>query len=109
VAKFLRALWRHVRGPVSLLWEQGSIHHGPALAAVQPAYPRLHLEEFPAYAPGRNPTEPLWNDWQRHTANSLLRDTRDLRQRLHATTRRVRRSQATLRSFIHTSKRPSPP
>lgn len=109
VAEFLRALLRHLRGPVILLWDQGSIHRGPALAAVQQAYPRLHLEEFPAYAPELNPVEQLWNDWKRHTANSLLRDTRALRRRLHANTRRVRRSQGKLRSFLQASKRPSPP
>jgi transposase len=109
VAEFLRALLRHLHGPVIVLWDQGSIHQGPAIAAIQQAYPRLSVEEFPAYAPELNPTEQLWNDWKRHIANSLLRDTRDLRRRLHANTRRVRRSQAKLRSCIHASKLPSPP
>ena len=109
VADFLRALLRHVRGPIILLWDQGSIHRGPAIEAVRKAHPRLHVEEFPAYAPELNPTEQVWNDFKGHTANSLLRDTRDLRRRLWANTRRVRRSQAKLRSFIRSSKLPSPP
>jgi putative transposase len=109
VAAFLRGLLRHLRGHVILLWDQGAIHRGPAIAAVQRAYPRLHIEEFPAYAPELNPVEPLWNDFKSHTANSLPRDTRDIRRSLQANTRRVRRSQAKLRSFILASELPSPP
>jgi putative transposase len=108
VAAVLRGLLRHLRGPVILLWDQGSIPRGPAMAAVQRAYPRLHIEEFPAYAPELNPVEPLWNDFKGHTANSLPRDTRDIRRSLQANTRRVRRSQAKLRSFILASELPSP-
>jgi transposase len=109
VATFLRGLLHHLRGHVILLWDRGSIHKGPAIEAIQRAYPRLHLEEFPAYAPELNPVEPLWNDFKGHTANSLHRDTRDLRRRLQANTRRVRRSQAKLRAFILASGLPSPP
>ena len=48
VADFLRALLRHLRGPIILLWDRGSIHRGPAIDAVCQAHPRLHLEECPA-------------------------------------------------------------
>lgn len=109
VADFLRALLRHLRGHVVLLWDRGSIHKGAAIDAVCQAYPRLHLEEFPAYAPELNPTELVWNDFKGHTANSLLRDTRELSRSLRANLRRVRRSQAKLRSFILASDLPSPP
>jgi putative transposase len=109
VAGFLRALLRHLRGHVILLWDQGSIHQGPAIAEVQRDYPRLHIYEFPAYAPELNPVEQLWNDFKGHTANSLPRDTWDIRRSLQANTRRVRRSQAKLRSFILASELPAPP
>jgi putative transposase len=109
VADFLRALLRQLRGHVILLWDQGSIHRGPAIAAVQQAYPRLHIEEFPAYAPELNPVEQLWNDFKGHTANSLPRHKRDLRRSLQSNTRRVRRSQEKLRSFMRASALPSPP
>jgi hypothetical protein len=79
------------------------------MAALPQAYPRLDGEECPADAPELNPTEQLWTDGQRHIAHSLLRDPRDLRRRLHANTRRGRRSQAKLRACIHASKLPSPP
>jgi putative transposase len=109
VADFLRGLLQHLRGHVILLWDQGSIHRGPAIAEVQQAYPRLQIEEFPAYAPELNPVEQLWNDFKGHTANSLPRDRRDIRRSLQANTRRVRHSQAKLRSFILASELPSPP
>jgi putative transposase len=109
VAACLRALVRHLRGPIILLWDRGSIHRGPAIAAVCQAHPRLPIEEFPAYAPEPNPTEQVWNDFKGRIANSLLRDTRDRRRRLSTNTRRVRRSQAKLCSFILSSKLPSPP
>jgi transposase len=109
VADFLCALLRHLRGHIILLWDRGSIHRGPAIEAVCKAHPRLHLEEFPAYAPELNPTEQVWNAFKGQLANSLLQDTRDLRRRLSANTRRVQRSQARLRSFIRSSQLPSPP
>jgi transposase len=109
VATFLRGLLHHLRGHVILLWDQGSIHQGPAIEESPRAYPRLHREEFPAYAPELHPVEQLWNAFKGHTANSLHRDTRDRRRRLQANPRRVRRSQVKLRSFILASGLPSPP
>jgi putative transposase len=109
VAKFLRHLLRHLRGPVTLLWDGGQIHKGPHSNAVRDAYPRLHLERFPGYAPDLNPAEQIWNDFKRHTANSLLRNKQDIRLTLHASTRRVRRSGDKLRSFVLSSDLPSAP
>jgi len=109
VADFLRALLRHLRGHILLLWDRGSIHRGPAIEAVQQAHPRLHVEEFPAYAPELNPVEQIWNDFKGHMANSLLRDIRHLSRCSQANNRRVRRSQEKLRSFVLASKLPSPP
>jgi hypothetical protein len=85
------------------------MHRGPAIQAVQQAYPRWPVEEFPAYAPELNPVEQTWNDFKSRTANSLLRDTRHLYRSLQANSRRVRRSYGKLRSFILASKLPSPP
>ena len=109
VAKFLRQLLKQVRGPVVLLWDGAKIHKGPHIAAVQADFPRLHLEPFPAYAPELNPAEQLWNDFKRHTANSMPRDKQDIRQQLHGSTRRVRRALGKLRSFVLASDLPSAP
>jgi len=109
VARFLRALLRHLRGPVLLLWDRGKIHKGPFIAAVLRDYPRLQTEWFPAYAPELNPTEQVWNDFKGHAANSLPQTKQDIRLSLHASARRVRRSRKKLRSFILSSDLPSPP
>lgn len=109
VAKFLGMLLRHLRGHVILLWDSGRIHKGPAIEAVRNAFPRLHLERFPGYAPELNPTEQVWNDFKCHTANSLLRHKQDIRLNRHACTRRVRRSGDKLRSFVLASDLPSAP
>ena len=109
VATFLRALLRHLRGPVILLWDNGRIHKGPSIHQLQRDYSRLHIEPFPGYAPELNPTEQVWHDFKSHNANSLFRDKQHLRVTLHDNARRVRRSQAKLRSFILASELPSPP
>jgi transposase len=79
VADFLRALVGHLRGPIMRLWDRGSMHRGSAIDAVYQAHLRLHLEEFPVYAPALNPTEQVWNDCKGHIASSRLRNTRELR------------------------------
>jgi putative transposase len=107
VAPFLRHLLRHLPGPVILLWDNGKIHKGPAIDQVRADYPRLATEWFPGYAPELNPAEQVWNEFKGHTANSLPLDKQDIRNSLHANTRRVRRSQAKLRSLILASKLPS--
>ena len=109
VALFLRRVLRHLRGPVLLLWDRGSIHRGPALTELRAEYPRLHIEWFPRYAPELNPTEQVWNDFKGRTANGLPRHKQDLRLSLHANTRRVRRSGDKLRSFVVASDLPSLP
>jgi putative transposase len=109
VAKFLRLLLTHLRGHVILLWDGGQIHKGPAIDAVRTAFPRLHLERFPGYAPELNPVEQVWNDFKRYAGNSVLRDKQDIRLRLHGSARRVRRSPDKLRSFVLASDLPSAP
>lgn len=108
VGPFLRQLLGHLRGPVILLWDQGQIHKGPIMDRLRADFPRLHTEWFPKYAPELNPAEQIWNDFKGHTANSLPLDKQDIRHSLHASTRRVRRSQAKLRSLILASDLPSP-
>lgn len=106
VAPFLRQLLRHMPGPVILLWDEGKIHKGRAIQEVLDDHPRLRTEFFPKYAPELNPTEQVWNDFKRHTANSLPLRKQDIRDSLHANTRRVRRSQDKLRSFVLSSELP---
>lgn len=109
VARFLRLLLAHLRGPIVLLWDSGNIHKGPAIQAVRDAFPRLLPEPFPGYAPELNPVEQVWNDFKGHSGNSLPQCKQDLRLALHGSARRVRRSPEKLRSFVLASDLPSPP
>jgi putative transposase len=61
VADFLRDLLRHLRGRVIVVWDNGSMHRGPAIRDVLKAHPRLSIEHLPPYAPEFNPVEQLWN------------------------------------------------
>ena len=108
VAALVRHLLEHLRGPVILLWDGGKIHRGPFIDNAREDFPRLQIERFPAYAPELNPVEQVWGDFKGHTANSLPQDTQDIRNSLHANTRRVRRSPSRLRAFILASDLPSP-
>lgn len=109
VAEFLRAMLSHIRGPIVLLWDGGKIHKGPRISKVLVKNPRLHIEWFPAYAPELDPVEQVWNDFKRHTANSLPLTRQNIRASLHANSRRAQNSQARLRSYILSSKLPSSP
>ena len=109
VAKFLRQLLQHLRGHVVLIWDNGRIHKGPHIAKLRQEYPRLHTEFFPGYAPELNPVEQIWQDFKGHTANSLHTEKKHIRQALHGNTRRVRKSQQRLRSFVLASDLPSTP
>ncbi len=60
VAAFLRRLLRHLPGPVSVIWDGGSNHKGPAIRKLLGQFPRLRLERLPGYAPDLNPVEMLW-------------------------------------------------
>jgi len=69
VCLFLRELLRHLRGPVIVLLDNSSTHHGLPLAQLRRRYPRLHIEHFPAYAPDLNPDEGVWSLAKRELAN----------------------------------------
>jgi transposase len=109
VARFLGMLLQHLRGHVIILLDRAQIHKGPEMARLTRRYSRLHVEWFPAYAPELNPVEFVWRDFKRRGANRLFRDKQDIRLTLHGNTRRVRRSQDKLRSFILASDLPSSP
>ncbi len=52
VLAFLRALLRHLRGPVIVLWDNASIHKGALMRKLCQRVSRLHLEPLPRPDPG---------------------------------------------------------
>jgi len=100
VCAFVRHLLRHLRGPVILLWDNGTIHKGPAVRALCAAFPRLHLAAFPPYAPELNPDEGVWTLAKATLANGHPDDRATLRADLLASLVGIRRSQRLLRGCI---------
>ena len=63
VVSFLRHLLRHIPGKLLVLWDRAPIHCSKVVKKflAQGAAKRIHLEQLPAYAPGLNPDEGIWN------------------------------------------------
>jgi transposase len=78
VCRFLRELLRHLRGPVIVLLDNSSTHHGAPLTRLLRRHPRLHIGHFPAYAPELNPDEGVWSLAKRDLANSCPLDVDEL-------------------------------
>jgi len=106
VQAFLQYLLRHLRGPVVLLWDRGTIHRRKEVKHWIKSHPRLHGEDFPAYAPELNPAEYVWNQADRALANSAPTDLVQLNGMLRNSVRRIRGSQTLLWSCIYASDLP---
>ena len=106
VRAFLQYLLRHLRGPVVLLWDRGTIHRRREVTQWLKNHPRLRVEDFPAYAPELNPAEYVWNQADRALANSAPTDLVQLNGMLRNSVRRIRGSQTLLWSCIYASDLP---
>jgi putative transposase len=91
---------------VELLWDRGPIHRRREVRAFLERHPRLHVHDFPAYAPELNPAEYVWAQADQALANGAPDDLGELRHRLDSTVRRLRRSQRLLWSCIYASDLP---
>lgn len=100
VRAFLGSLLRHIRGPIVVLWDQGTIHRRREVKVFLWQRPRVRVEEFPGYAPELNPAEFVWTQGDRSLANSAPADLVDLRRILRRSYRRIRSSQRLLWSCI---------
>ncbi len=106
VVTFLRHLLRHLRGPVDLLWDGGSIHKRDDVKTFLSEHPQLKTHRFPAYAPELNPDEFVWTKMKDDLANGVPQNLRDLDIDMRRSFRRVHDSQDLLWSCIFTSDLP---
>jgi transposase len=106
VVVFLRHLLRHLRGPIELLWDGGSIHRRDDVKAFLSRHARLHVHRFPAYAPELNPDEFVWTKLKHDLANGAPEHLRQLDAQLRRSFRRVHGSQPLLWSCILASDLP---
>jgi len=102
IVHFLRALSRHRRKPVVLLWDRLPAHRSRLVQhAVQAHRSWLHTEWLPAYAPELNPVEPFWDHLDDTVlANTPADDLLRLRQRIRQGLLRVRRRPSIGRGFL---------
>lgn len=102
VVRFLRALRRHRRKKVILIWDRLPAHRSRVVRELLRRYRSwLSIEWLPPYAPELNPVEPFWD----HLDDTVLANTPAdnlgrLRRRLHAGLRRLRHRPTTSRGFL---------
>ena len=106
VCRFLRELLRHLRGPVIVLLDNSSTHHGEPLHHLLRRHPRLHIEHFPAYAPDLNPDEGVWSLAKQQLANSCPKDVAELTEDAMRSIDGIRASPEKLRGCILQSELP---
>lgn len=104
---FLRHLLRTVRGPLVLVHDNGNMHRGQPVRDLRHDSARLHLHDFPPYAPELNPVEYLWN-WckDKRLCNFVPHDLRELDDAACGCLEDVRQDQQRLRSFFESSPLP---
>ena len=102
---FLRHVLRAVRGPLVLVHDRGNMHRGPTMRELcVRCAGRLHVEQFPPYAPELNPVEYLWN-WckDKELCNFAAHDVPELESAACGCLEHARHDQQRLRSFFESS------
>jgi len=108
-AAFVRSLLRHLRGPVIVVWDGGTMHKGEPIRQLLRRFPRLWLERLPPYAPQLNPVECLWKHLKYdRMANFAPADVLDLDRVIHAHVSEISKDAKRLKSFFHASELPLP-
>jgi len=101
VVGFLRVLLRKLAGKLVVIWDGSPIHRGQEVKDFlkRGAAKRLHLEQFPGYAPDLNPDEGIWNYLKRvELGNVCCRDLEHLHQELIRARERLRHKKEIIRS-----------
>jgi len=101
---FLRALDRHVRGPLIVVLDRLNVHRAAVrrwLSRRHPDAPRVMAEWLPSYAPELNPAEQLWNHGKGvDLANLAPANSLDLRGHVRRSRIRQRHRPNLLASFF---------
>ncbi len=108
VVRFLQLLKRHLPRPLTILWDRYNIHdRSRVVREYLSRHREIATERFPSYAPELNPDEGVW-DHTKYTglANFVPQDIKQLRRRITAHLRHLRRRPDLLLSFIHHSELP---
>jgi transposase len=102
-AEFLRGLVHHVRNPLVLVHDRGSMHRGDPMRDLQREFPdeRLDVNLFPPYAPELNPVEHLWNfSKDKELSNFTPHNVGELNTTATTLFEQIRHDQSRLRTFF---------
>ena len=101
VVDFLRALLRHIPGPLLIVWDRLSAHKSRLTRDfIAQQGERLWVEYLPAYAPELNPVEYIWAYWKQHALpNVCPKDYWELGEGARRTLKRMRRRPRLIRAF----------
>src|SRR4051812_19016769 len=105
---FLRQLRRHIRGPMTIIWDRGNIHdRSKVVRAYLAEHPEIETEKFPGYAPETNPDEMVWQHTKHgRLANFTPEDTAELRVTVEEELTRLHGNSELLSAFIRHAKVP---
>jgi transposase len=98
ILDFLPHLLGRIRGPLVLVWDNAPIHERQKVRQFISTQPRLHVENFPRYAPELNPVEFVWTQADEYTAGTAPASVSELKSNVQAALRRTRSSQRRMRA-----------
>ena len=106
VIGFLKLLLKHLRGGFILLWDRGASHKAGAVKRFLKVQPRIRDYYFPGYAPELNPDEFIWMNMKLSVANSVPKDTHDLKKLLYSAACKLKHSSRLLWGCVRASELP---
>ena len=77
VLRFVKHLSRHLRGRVTLVWDNLAAHKSRRLKDWVEGHPRFRLVYLPAYAPELNPVQGRWSWLKTNHLGNVCADTLD--------------------------------
>ena len=101
--KFLIHLLRHVKGPVTVIWDNNNTHKSKdVLEIVKSSHGSLIIEYLPPYAADLNADEFVWNHLKKNELpNFAAKDIDQLKRGLRLAVVRTRRRKGLIRGFFH--------
>ena len=107
ILKFLHALLADIAGPIVFVWDNAPIHvHRQKVRAFIESQSRLHVFQFPKYAPELNPVEYLWAQVTEHLACRAPRSMSELKNLVHMAIQRSRASRWRLEACLRGAQLP---
>ncbi len=101
VVDFLTALVRHIRRPLTLVWDRLPAHRSRMVRSyIDSLEGQILVEYLPPYAPELNPVEYIWAHWKQHELpNVCPKDFWQLSEAARRTLRRMRRRPNLITAF----------